>query len=132
MLLSATLQVMAVVFAGFAVSLNLLCATFQMIAVIFASTAMLLCATFQVMAVIFAMIAMLLCAIFQVIAVIFAGIAMLLMLLSVAATTWLEANSVRQGLWEKCRYRHMDTDNVDCSINLPRGENTFRPLVHLF
>lgn len=54
----------------------------------------------------------------KVIAVILAALAMLLMLLSVAATTWLEANSVRQGLWERCRFRQNDTDAVDCDIDL--------------
>ncbi|KAL8609981.1 hypothetical protein ACOMHN_029474 [Nucella lapillus] len=54
----------------------------------------------------------------KVIAVILAALAMLLILLSVAATTWLEANTVRQGLWEKCRYRDNHTDTLDCDLAL--------------
>ncbi|KAK7490979.1 hypothetical protein BaRGS_00017851 [Batillaria attramentaria] len=56
----------------------------------------------------------------KVIAVVLAALAMMLMMLSVAATTWLEANSVREGLWEKCTFRENETDMVDCDINVPR------------
>ncbi|XP_076472676.1 transmembrane protein 47-like [Babylonia areolata] len=56
----------------------------------------------------------------KVIAVILAALAMLLMLLSVAATTWLEANRVREGLWERCHFRVNETDMVDCNVTLPK------------
>ncbi|KAL8601705.1 hypothetical protein ACOMHN_033881 [Nucella lapillus] len=56
----------------------------------------------------------------KVIGMLLSAFALLLMVLAVAATAWIEANRVREGLWERCFYRQNETDMVDCEENPPR------------
>ncbi|XP_035824733.1 transmembrane protein 47 [Aplysia californica] len=48
-------------------------------------------------------------------------LAVLLLMLSVAATAWLQANGSREGLWEKCTYNQTIPDWLECDLGLPRG-----------
>ncbi|XP_064611560.1 transmembrane protein 47-like isoform X2 [Liolophura sinensis] len=54
-----------------------------------------------------------------VIAVLCGGISLLLMTLSVAATTWLEADKQREGLWEICFW--VNEKEVNCGKNDARS-----------
>ncbi|RUS88719.1 hypothetical protein EGW08_003534 [Elysia chlorotica] len=51
-------------------------------------------------------------------------IAVLLLLLSIAATSWLQAERTREGLWEKCVYNVTNSDYLDeCELtDDTRGE----------
>ncbi|XP_025080982.1 uncharacterized protein LOC112556321 [Pomacea canaliculata] len=55
------------------------------------------------------------------VALVLAALALLLMSLSLAATSWLEANSAFEGLWEKCHYHDHDPDRVNCDFTRSRG-----------
>ncbi|XP_076451333.1 transmembrane protein 47-like [Babylonia areolata] len=56
----------------------------------------------------------------KVIGMLVSAFALLMMVLAVAASAWVEADRVREGLWERCPYRPDEADMVDCE------ENTFR------
>ncbi|CAL1531303.1 unnamed protein product [Lymnaea stagnalis] len=47
-------------------------------------------------------------------------IAVLLLMLSVAATAWLQADGTREGLWERCTYNKTVPAWLDCDYGLPR------------
>ncbi|KAK0061481.1 transmembrane protein 47 [Biomphalaria pfeifferi] len=47
-------------------------------------------------------------------------LAVLLLMISVAATSWLKAEDVLEGLWEKCVYNRSTPDWVECDNSMPR------------
>ncbi|XP_059157618.1 transmembrane protein 47-like [Physella acuta] len=47
-------------------------------------------------------------------------IAVLLLMLSVAATAWLQADNTREGLWERCSYNRTNPNSLNCEMGLPR------------
>ncbi|KAK6176312.1 hypothetical protein SNE40_014617 [Patella caerulea] len=57
----------------------------------------------------------------KVIAVLCGCVALFLMMLSIAATTWLEADGRREGLWELCRRTDTDGMEIECIKNQPRA-----------
>ncbi|XP_067658615.1 transmembrane protein 47-like [Haliotis asinina] len=57
----------------------------------------------------------------SVISVLCGCVAVMLLMLSIAATTWLEADGFREGLWEKCKWRDRISQQVDCEKNYPRA-----------
>ncbi|XP_041378162.1 transmembrane protein 47-like isoform X2 [Gigantopelta aegis] len=56
----------------------------------------------------------------RVIAVLCGCISIMLLMLSIAATTWLEADGRREGLWELCKWRDSKGVEVDCEKNNPK------------
>ncbi|ESO91371.1 hypothetical protein LOTGIDRAFT_182635 [Lottia gigantea] len=57
----------------------------------------------------------------KVVAVMCGCVALFLMMLSIAATTWLEADGRREGLWEICRRTDKDDLDIECQKNQPRA-----------
>ena len=50
-------------------------------------------------------------------------ISIMLLMLSIAATTWLEADGRREGLWELCMWRDSKGVEVDCQRNNPKSKS---------
>lgn len=58
----------------------------------------------------------------KVIGMMLSAFALLLMVLAVAATAWIEASSIREGLWQRCLFRLDEENKVDCEENLDKAE----------